>query len=284
MIPCLTRAGIGNPGNLESFVALAGRHGFGGVDAGGDELLRLMEARGGAEGARAYLAEHGVRIGSIGLPVEWRKDEDSFRAGLARLAAHAEAAAALGCTRCCTYILPSTDEEPARYAARTARRLRTCARILAPYGLRLGLEFVGPHHLRRRWAHVFFYDLPGTLELIGDIGEPNVGLLLDSYHWYTTGGTVADLEGLRPEQIVHVHINDAKPVPVEEALDNDRLFPGEGVIDLAGFLGALQRIGYDGFVSLEVLSQSPPPAPPEEMAARAREAYRRVWPSGWPRA
>lgn len=269
MIPCLTTAGIGNPGSLEALVALAGRYGFGGVDTGGDALQQWVAEK-GLDGVRRFLAENDVRIGSIGLPVEWRKDEATFRNGLPRLAAHAHLAAELGVKACCTWMLPSIDEPVGPYTARAIRRFRACAQILGDFGMQLGLEFVGPHHLRRRGAHLFVYDLPGTLELIDGIGLPNVGLLLDSYHWHTTDGTAAAIEALPASAIVHVHINDAKDQPVDALLDNDRLFPGEGVIDLKGFCRALRRIGYTGFISLEVLTQTPPPGPPAEMAARAR--------------
>ena len=41
-----------------------------------------------------------------------------------------------------------------------------------------------------------------------------------------TALTVADIEKLRADQIVHVHINDAPDVPVEEVLDNGTIVPG----------------------------------------------------------
>jgi sugar phosphate isomerase/epimerase len=77
---------------------------------------------------------------------------------------------------------------------------------------------------------------------------PNVGLLLDCWHWYTSHGTLEELHTLRPEQVVYVHVNDAPSgIPVDEQLDHVRALPGEtGVIDIAGFLGVLQSIGYDG--------------------------------------
>ncbi|HEX6972153.1 MAG TPA: sugar phosphate isomerase/epimerase family protein [Limnochordia bacterium] len=268
MIPCLTTAGIGNPGGIEALVALAGRHGFQAIDTGGEALERWVAAR-GVDGVKESLAAHGVRLGAIGLPVEWRRDEATFRQGLPRLAAHAHLASQLGGTVCCTWMPPSIDEPVAVFASRAIRRFRACADILGDFGMRLGLEFVGPHHLRRR-SHLFVYDLPGTLELIAAIDLPNVGILLDSYHWHTTEATVADIEALPRGAVVHVHINDAKPLPRAELLDNDRLFPGEGAIDLRGFCGALRRIAYDGCIALEVLSQSPPPGSVDEAAARAK--------------
>lgn len=273
MLRGLTGAGLGALEGQEQLIALAGRYGFQAVDV---DALSLVN-RHGLEGARKLLADNGVVIGSIGLSVEWRTTEEAFRDGLEGLAASAAAARALGCTRCCTYVLPSTDEKAAHFTVLATRRLRTCAQILGAYGIRLGLEFVGPHHLRTRWANPFLWTLQETLDWIDAIGEPNVGLLFDAYHWYTNGLSVADIEALRAEQIVHVHLNDAPAVPVEEALDNGRLYPGEGVIDLAGFLKGLQAIGYKGPVAQEILTAEPPAGTPEELAQRSKAGFDKVF-------
>ncbi len=266
--------GLGDVGSNERFVKLAREYGFQAVDL--NDVLGWVEAE-GKETALAVLAETGVAIGSIGLPVEWRSTEERFRSDLTKLAATAAAAAELGCTRCCTYVLPATDLNAAHFMALATRRLRTCADILGAYGIRFGLEYVGPHHLRTRWANPFVWTLDQTNDWIDAIGAPNVGLLLDSYHWYTTGQTADELAALRADQIVHVHINDAPDVPVEEALDNGRLYPGEGVIDLPAFLQALQRTGYSGPISQEILTQSPPTAPAEELLSRSKAGFDKVF-------
>lgn len=273
MIRGITRQGTGAIDNDEQLIRAAAQYGFAAVDAD----ARGLVARNGADGARELLQRHNVVLGSINLSVEWRSDEAAFRDGLARLADDAAAAAALGCTRCCTYILPSTDWPSAHFMALATRRLRTCAQVVGAYGVRLGLEFVGPHHLRTRWANPFIWTLQETLDWIDAIGEPNVGLLFDSYHWYTNGLGVDDIAALRAEQLVHVHMNDAPDVPVHEALDNGRLYPGEGVIDLPGFLRALHAIGYNGVVAQEVLTQAPPSGSLDELLQRSRNGFDNVY-------
>ena len=216
-------------------------------------------------------------VGSFGLPVDWRSTDELFLSGLGSLVEKAKAAASLGCTRCCTYVLPSVDMNAAHFMALATKRLRLCAQILGAYGIRLGLEFVGPHHLRTHWKNPFIWTLKETLDWIDTIGEPNVGLLLDSYHWYTNGLTVADIEALRAGQIVHVHINDAPNVPLAEVLDNGRLYPGEGVIDLGGFLHALHTIGYQGPVTQEILTASAPVGSPEALLVRSQTGFAKVY-------
>ncbi|TBL71540.1 sugar phosphate isomerase/epimerase family protein [Paenibacillus thalictri] len=276
MIKGVTKAGLGNVGTIEQYIASASRYGFGAVDCSGKELEDWI-AQEGLEHASSYLQEHQVRIGTIGLSAEWRQSEDKFREGLTRLTQDAAAAAALGCQSCTTYILPSTDSNAAHFMALATRRLRVCADILEAYGIRLGLEFVGPHHLRSKWANPFIWDMSSTLDWIDTINKGNVGLLFDAYHWYTISGTKEDILKLNASQIVHAHINDAKAVPISEVLDNDRLYPGEGVIPLTDFLQGLQAIGYKGVISQEILMPQPVTAPAEELFAKSQLAFQKVY-------
>jgi sugar phosphate isomerase/epimerase len=273
MLRGLGPAGLGALENEVQLIELAGKYGFEAVDI---DALNLI-GRVGEEKAKELLSTNGVVIGTIGLPVDWRSTEEVFLNGLKKLGEHAAAAKLLGCTSCCTYILPSTDYPAAHFMALATRRLRTCAQVLGAYGIRLGLEFVGPHHLRTQWANPFIWTMGETLDWIAAIGESNVGLLFDSYHWYTTGSTLAEIEALKPEQIVHVHLNDAPDVPVEEALDGGRLYPGEGVIDLTGFLKALSAIGYAGSVSQEILARQPREGTPEELVRHSKSCYDKVF-------
>lgn len=120
-------------------------------------------------------------------------------------------------------------------------------------------------------------DVAAVLSWIELIDERNVGLLLDAFHWHTTEASVQDILQLKPEQIVHVHINDAPHVPVSEVKDNVRLYPDEGVIDLHGFLIALREIGYRGVVAQEILTPEPPAQSAEALAQRSQAAYDKIF-------
>jgi sugar phosphate isomerase/epimerase len=113
-----------------------------------------------------------------------------------------------------------------------------------------------------------------ALELIAAIDRPNVGLLLDCFHWYTSRGTLGQLEGLSAAQVVYVHVNDAPAgVDVDEQLDDVRLLPGaSGMIELVGFLRALDRIGYDGPVAVEPFDAALARVPPAERVRLAAES------------
>jgi sugar phosphate isomerase/epimerase len=95
-------------------------------------------------------------------------------------------------------------------------------------------------------------------DLIAEIGTGNVGIVLDSWHWWQAGDTVEDILALQGDQIIQVHLNDAPTGVAKDAqLDNRRELPmATGVIDAGAFLSALNQIGYDGPVCAEPFSRS----------------------------
>ncbi len=113
------------------------------------------------------------------------------------------------------------------------------------------------------------------LELADAIGT-NVGLLVDSFHCHTAGTTWQHLAEIPAEKIVLAHLNDAPRVPVGEVQDGQRVLPGNGGIDLVGFLQALRRTGYNGPMSLEVFNQQLREMPAPQAATLAWQATKRV--------
>lgn len=238
--------------NLDEALAAAKTGGFGGVEFNPSEIADLIAAQ-GADAVRARFTDSGIKPAGWGLPTDWRGTEENWRAGLDALPRLAEAAGAIGGTRVSTWIMPGSNDRPYddNYQFHVTR-FTPVAKILGDYGVSLGLEFIGPKTLRDSQKYPFVHTMADMLAMGRDIG-PNVGLLLDAWHWYTSHGTVADLKALRPEQVVYVHVNDApQGVPIDEQVDNVRDLPGAtGVIDIAAFLQSLQSIGYDGPVTPE---------------------------------
>jgi sugar phosphate isomerase/epimerase len=135
----------------------------------------------------------------------------------------------------------------------TARRLREAAKVAGDSGMRLGLEYVGTKTLWTAAKYPFIHTMAETKDLIAEIGLPNAGFVLDSWHWWTAGDSVDDLLSLKNKDVVSCDLNDApKGIPVEQQIDNKRELPmATGVIDVKAFLNALQKIGYDGPVRAE---------------------------------
>jgi sugar phosphate isomerase/epimerase len=253
MYKCLSPGAIGvRTANLEEAIAAAKTGGFAGVEINVGEVADRDES-GGADEMAARFAAADIRPGGWGLPVDWRSSEENWKRDMERLPRLAAAAQAIGCTRTSTWVLSGSNDRPFDENRRFhVERFKPVAALLADHGCSLGLEFLGPKTIKDSLRYPFIDRMGAMLELGAEIG-PNVGLLLDCWHWYTSHGTVEELHALRPEQVVYVHVNDAPAgVEIDKQVDNVRGLPGEtGVIPIADFLGALQAIGYDGPVTPE---------------------------------
>ena len=253
------------------FAKLASRVGFPGVDV---MLGAAMDA--GADATNALLAQLYVRPAVINFPVEFRKDDAAFQASLAKLKPAAQFAKAIGCPRMITYIMPSSPTPKDELRRLYKQRFSESAQILAKSNVRLGLEFLGPLQFRKQFPHEFIWRMPEMLEFAKECG-PNVGLLLDAWHWHHAGATVDDILAAGKDRIIHVHFDDAPKLPPEQIRDNERLMPGEGVIDLVGFLHALKKIGYTDALSVEVFGRGLKNMAPEDGAKLGLEKSKAVF-------
>ena len=245
----------------KEFVQLAARLGYGGVD------VNLSAARKeGAAATRTLLDGLKIKPGVASLPVRYTNpDESVVLEELKQLDDAAKFAAEIDCPRMMAVLPPSSQTPKAEFRKVIKDRVTSIAGILARSNVRLGLEFLGPLHFRTRNPHEFIWRMDEALAFAKECG-PNVGLTLDAWHWHHAGATAADILAAGKARVVHVHVSDARQQPPEEVRDNQRVFPGEGVIDLTTFFQSLRKIGYEDAVSPEPIGRVPQEMPAEEGA------------------
>jgi 2-keto-myo-inositol isomerase len=146
--------------------------------------------------------------------------------------------------------------------------LRQAAQWAAAFEVRLALEFRG--------SATFCSSLDTALSLVAACGEPNVGVNLDVFHYYTGPSKFEDLTLLTPANLAFVQVCDVLERPRELATDADRIFPGEGSFRLEPIVGQLRQIGYDGWVSLELLNPVVWKAKPSQVAELGLASLRRL--------
>ncbi|HEY3343255.1 MAG TPA: sugar phosphate isomerase/epimerase family protein [Anaerolineae bacterium] len=280
MFKNLNAGALGHAISFDQTCALARQYHFEGVDLDLDFLGKLAREK-SVQAAQDWLSGTGLRIGSYGLSVAWRDwDSDvTYAESLPRFIEETKLAAALGCTRCVTWVMPRSDTLTyQRNFAQMVQRLTPVAEILKAYGIWLGLEYVGPRTLRLGHKYDFIHTMDGMRALGAAIGTGNIGLLLDCFHWYTAHGTLSDIEALPAEEVVYVHVNDAKTGrSADEQIDNERDMVGAtGVIDISGFYSALRKIGYAGPVTVEPFSEAVRKMTPEQAIAATSIALDRT--------
>jgi 4-hydroxyphenylpyruvate dioxygenase-like putative hemolysin/sugar phosphate isomerase/epimerase len=140
-----------------------------------------------------------------------------------------DAAVELGARHVITQ-LPDPDR-----ARKIDRFAQLCA-MARPLGLTIDLEFPS-------WTET--PDLREATRVLRGADQPNAGILVDLLHFARSGSSIEDLRQLPPKWFHFAHVCDAPPgiPPTNEGLIHtarfERLFPGEGGIDVHGILAAL---------------------------------------------
>ena len=238
--------------SLTEMLTLAKRFGFAGVDCPFGAVRALVEET-SAAAVRDLFAAHNTAPASMGLlPAGIYAPEPEFTQSLDLFSDNCAIAASVGCHRTGSYF-PNRTSLPPREARRILKeRTAVLAERAEPHGIAIGLEFLGLRTFRLDEPHAFINNAPDTMTMLHETGRPNVGLILDSFHYFTSGGDLSQINALRPQDIVHLHVNDAPHGDVTRLEDTDRVLPGQGVIDLSGWFQAIAGIGYDGYVAIEI--------------------------------
>lgn len=151
----------------------------------------------------------------------------------------------------------------------SVRVLRELAGVARGFGVSLAFEFLGQ-------TDCSVQTLSLANEIVTKVARPNVGLVIDSFHFYAGGSTIESIDTLDADRLFIFHINDAEDRPREELEDRHRLLPGLGILPLAEIISALRRIGYDRVTSVEIFRPEYWERDPLELARDAKAAVASV--------
>ncbi|WP_145454208.1 sugar phosphate isomerase/epimerase family protein [Gimesia panareensis] len=269
---------IGVKADQKQAIDYANQYGFEAVVPEAGYLGKLSDSQ--LDELKAEMKEKKLVFSAGGMPVDFRNEESKFQQGLQSLPAYATALERAGVTRTGTWLMPTHAE--LTYNAnfkRHAKRLKAVSQILADHGLRFGLEYVGPKTLWSSKKYPFIHSMPEAQELIAAIDVNGVGLILDSWHWYTAHESKDNILSLTNDQIVAVDLNDApKGLEIDQQIDQKRELPmATGVIDLATFLNALNQIRYDGPVRAEPFNAELRKMPADQAVAATATAMKKAF-------
>lgn len=252
---CLSSGALGIEVPFTESVRLACEYGFEGVAPENGYLAALSPDE--RRRLPQQLAEKNLRWGSLRVPVDVDAEDAVYAGAMQGLAQWSSLVAEAGVDRTHMTLAPGSDRLPrSENFARHVDRFNRIASVLGDHGLELGLEYVGPLEVRAELQYAFIHTLPELVELLRAV-DRHVGVVLDSFHWYTAGDSVADILALTAGDVISVEISDAiAGVPRDAQQDLSRALPGTtGVIDITGFLHVLARIGFVGPVRVEPFCQ-----------------------------
>jgi len=166
--------------------------------------------------------------------------------------------------------IPPAGTNRTKVIEESVRVLNELCDIAARYGVALAFEFLGQ-------TDCSVQTLGLADEIVQTAKRQNLGLVIDSFHFYAGGSTIQMIEALDPNLLYVFHVNDAEDRPREELKDSHRLLPGLGILPLRRMIDAFGRIGYDRVASVEIFRPEYWQMDPFELAKQARQATEQVF-------
>jgi sugar phosphate isomerase/epimerase len=245
-------------GNFEANLVKITRWGYDGV-----ELAIRDPDLVDAEALESIVSAHQLKIPAIGTGQAWGEeglsltsDNPAVRASAVEriirhipLARRFDAIIILGLIRGIT----PRGQPHAQSVKSLIEGLQECAAMAALKGVRLALEPIN------RYETDLIHTVAEGLELLGQVGANNIGLLLDTFHMNIEEKDIDDSIRQCGEHIFHFHV-----------ADSNRWHPGAGHLDFRSILQTLYGASYQGFVSGEFL-----PKPDADKAAQQNITYLR---------
>ena len=257
-------------GNLVNDIAVAKAAGYAGIELQSPKLYRYLDAGYAVESLPALL--EGLEVTGLGAVLDLERQGDGRDEFLAEVTRMCDIAVIVGApiVQLCTGPVDwnvvrdfragrlvaddpryrgtvGLSENEALDAA--ASNVREAADIAAGRGLELYLEPLAWSNLNRH-RH--------SLEIIERADRPNVGIALDTWHYWTTGDTLEEVAATPKELIKAVHISDGLDLDRENEVPDQsyhrNVVIGGGAIPLQQWVDAVKSTGYDGWWCSEMFS------------------------------
>jgi len=144
----------------------------------------------------------------------------------------------------CTSVQASSSTDPDR----VRQDFTVLAERAGARGLRIGLEGLAWSAHINRWHQVWRY--------VREIDHPSLGLIIDSFHTLSLNDDFSGLAELPAEKLFFIQLADAPKLDMDVLSwsRHFRNFPGQGALDVEGFLKSALACGYDGPLSLEIFN------------------------------
>jgi sugar phosphate isomerase/epimerase len=240
-------------GRLEETIAKVGNLGYDGVELAVRDPGQLL-----LEPLNRILLTHGLTVPAIGTGqafgeegLSWTHEDNGIRRravermlAQVRLADRLKAVVIVGLIRGNSAVRTGLERAQAWFAGALAE----CA--CSNPNVKLAVEPIN------RYECDFLNTVESVLRFLDRVKLDNVGLLADTFHMNIEEPSIVAGLVQAKDRLFHVHV-----------ADSNRYYPGAGHLDFKEIVGTLDSIGYNGFLSAEIL----PKPDPDSAAARTIE-------------
>ncbi|GAB3748036.1 sugar phosphate isomerase/epimerase [Spirosoma pomorum] len=229
----------------------AAKAGFPAVEIWIDSLQEYLKNGGKTAELKKRLTDLNVRVeNAIGFAPWILDDESARRKGVDQLKQEMELLAQIGCKRIATPpVGAQAPDASVIELPKVAERYRHILELSDQTGVVPQLELWGFSKNLNKLSEVMYVAI--------ESGHPSARLLLDVYHLFKGGSSLASLPLVGKPAIEIFHVNDYPAnIPRQTVTDGDRTFPGDGIAPIKEILKQIKRPDRPIILSLEVFNKT----------------------------
>ena len=254
---------------LADLIDIAKKAGYDAIEPWVSEIDAYLKEGGTLKDLRKRFEDSGLKVADVIGFAEWIvEDEGRRKKGLEQAKRDMDWAAQIGSPRLAAPPVGATGGMSKRDDPKftlpvpdllvAADRYRALLDLGQSMGVQPLVEIWGFSKTLRR--------LGEALCVAAECGDGRAAILPDVYHLYKGGSDFAGL-GLASAPAVGIfHVNDYPKIDRDKIVDADRVYPGDGVAPLKDVFATLRKVGYTGFVSLELFNREYWKQDPHEVA------------------
>jgi sugar phosphate isomerase/epimerase len=230
-------------------IDIAAKAGYQAIEPWIREIETHVEKGGSLADLKKRIADHGLSVESAIGFAEWIVDDEARRTrGLEQARRDMDLVQQIGGTRIAAPPAGATDVANIDYL-KVAERYRAL--------LALG-DHIGVVPQVEVWGFSKCCNRLGQAVLVAiESAHPDACVLPDVYHLYKGGSDFAGLHLLSSAAVHVFHMNDYPANPPRQTIrDGDRVYPGDGVAPLAEIMQSLQKIDFNGYLSIELFNET----------------------------
>jgi 2-keto-myo-inositol isomerase len=244
MKTCFNTITAGLDRSLEDIIAACAKAGFDGMEL---DLRAIEEAapRVSLKDIKSMLSDGGlapVSVMAFDLAPFATDNEalDRFKRGV-------EAANALGAPTLLTYCFAAIPDGMSGEAALDIAGKRARLYGEAAGDVKIALEPIGRTQLMG--------GPKAALDIAARSGRANVGIMMDTFHYYLSQVSDADILAIPLDKLFIIHVNDSEDRSISQLQDKHRVHVGQGILPLDHDLQLWKQLGYDGYLSVEIFNE-----------------------------
>jgi len=252
MIENLCMYGLPFASRQNEMIEMALTFKFTGIEVDLDEMGRRAEAM-GQDFATQFVNSAKIEVASFKLPIDFGAEEEAYAAQKERLESLCAIAEAIEAKRCYAVIAPGSDRLAFQENFELQRgRIAEIAERLAKSSIKLGLCFDATPANKAKFEYQFICKAEELLALVKTVGNDNVGLALDTWHWELGEGAMDQIKELETSKIFDIRLADLRtdhdPAKVTQ---QDRAAPSRDETAFAvKLLKHVHENGYEDTVSV----------------------------------